>query len=99
MYRLLKKKLPTSRLQVFGNYVYWDGFPVARIEEGSSNGPAVRSFEAAVLDLDKAIQLREELTNLYTELKLSVENFHKLVAGLTRAEAGTDEHNPFLPND
>ena len=91
----IKKKTPTSRLQVFGEYVYWDGQPIARMLIGSGNLTLIRQFTDAVLDLDKAIQFREELTDLYTQLSLTTQSFRKQVVALTQAEGGTNEHNPF----
>lgn len=91
----IKKKTPTSRLQVFGEYVYWDGQPIASLLNGSGNLTHIRQFIDAVLDLDKAIQLREELTDLFTQSKTTHEALASIVHAVTRAEGGTNEHNPF----
>lgn len=96
---MIRKRRATTRLQTFGEYIYWDGQPIARLLEGSGTLSRIRNFKDNVLDLDRAIQLREEFTNFYTELKLTTENFGKLAVSLTKAETGTNEHNPFLKVD
>lgn len=92
----LGKVIGRTRLQAVGDYIYWDGQPIARLMYGSADPGLIRNFKDRVLDLDRAIQLREEFTNLYTELKLTTENLHKMAVALTQAEAGTPEHNPFF---
>lgn len=92
----LGKVIARTRLQVLDDHIYWDGQPIAQLMYGSGNQGLIRNFKDRVLDLDRAIQLREEFTNLYTELKLTTENLRKIAVALTQAEAGTPEHSPFF---